>query len=185
MDNYTPIFRSAIDISLVTDSETASLTLTDMTGLPVVLIQGRAEASLQAAFGQIPARPGDLVESGQLLLARLLPDAFYLFGKIAAAELPVLSGGAVVTDYRHGKAVLALRGEPAPALLSKLCGLNFGAFPNMHAAQTTAAKITALIARCDEEIGPVYYLHVDRPFGQYFWETVWEAGQEFGIRRTI
>ena len=48
-------------------------------------------------------------------------------------------------------------------------------------AQTSAAKIKTLIARYDEGGTPTYYLHVDRALGQYFWEVVWDAGEEFGI----
>jgi heterotetrameric sarcosine oxidase gamma subunit len=86
-------------------------------------------------------------------------------------------------DYTHGKAVVRLSGMAAPDLLSKTCGLDFHdtVFPNLRAAQTSAAKIKTLIVRYDQEATPTYFLHVNRPLGQYFWEVVWDVGQEFGL----
>jgi sarcosine oxidase gamma subunit len=71
-------------------------------------------------------------------------------------------------------------------VLGKICGLDFHdtIFPNLRVAQTSAAKIKTLIARYDTAERPTYFLHVNRPLGQYFWETVWDAGQEFGLTAT-
>jgi hypothetical protein len=59
--------------------------------------------------------------------------------------------------------------------------LDFAAttFPNLHVAQSSAAKIKTLIAREDEGTTPGYYLHVDAPSGQYFCDAVLDAGREF------
>ncbi len=85
------------------------------------------------------------------------------------------------TDYRHGTAVVSLRGSAAPHVLSKVCGLDFAepAFPDLQVRQTSAAKIETLIVRCDEDAVRVYLLHVHRPFGQYMWDTVGDAAVEF------
>ena len=101
-----------------------------------------------------------------------LDEAFKQAGRFAHA-----------TDFTHGKAVLKLAGSAAAEALSKICGLDFyeTAFGNMQVKQTSAAKITTLIARCDEGDIPAYFLHVERALGQYFFETLWDAGQEFGI----
>jgi heterotetrameric sarcosine oxidase gamma subunit len=169
------------------------LGVSDLTGAQVTLIQGQAGDILQTHFPAIPARPGDLVEAGQGLLARLTATEFYLFGKSPAARLPSAAEldesfdqakrFAHATDYTHGKAILKVNGAMAGELLSKLCGLDFyeSAFPNMQVKQSSAAKIKTLIARCDEAGAPAYFLHVDRSLGQYFFEAVWDAGQEFEI----
>lgn len=194
MAQYKPIFRSPITGPELRSEATAAsslLALSDLTGVPVIRIQGQADRVLQAQFGQVPARVGELVEVGDGLLARLTLTEFYLFGRSAEAGLPsasaldqLLVGSdlfAHATDFTHGKAVLRLTGYPAPDLLSKICGLDFRitVFANSRVAQTSAAKIKTLIARYDEG-APTYFLHVDRPLAQYFWETVWDAGQEFG-----
>jgi sarcosine oxidase subunit alpha len=146
---------------------------------------------LREQFSDIPAKPGDVVEIEAGFLARLTPQEFYLFGNSAGAQLPSAAeleasfGGAFAhtTDYTHGQTLLKLRGAEAAEALSKICGLDFHdpVFPNMRVKQTSAAKIKTLIARIDENGEPTYHLHVSRPLGQYFWETLWDAGQEFGI----
>ncbi len=193
MSDPNPVFRSPITIMSAPTTQPSNLTLSDLSGVPVILVQGEAGELLKQYFAQIPAKPGDLVAAGDGLLARLTPVEFYLFGLSANAKLPSAAAldeslvktqrFAQATDYTHGKAVVRLVGEAAPELLSKVCGLDFydTVFPNLHVAQSSAAKIKALIARYDDNKRPTYFLHVNRPLGQYFWEVIWDAGQEFGI----
>jgi heterotetrameric sarcosine oxidase gamma subunit len=189
MTGYTPVYRSPIhDASPVA---TPRFSLRDLSGVRVILIQGAADELLQRTFGSLPDRPNQMVSAGDGLLARLTVTQFYLFGLSPASNLPsatMLDAHfreaqlfAHATDYSDGIAVLRLVGSAAPELLSKICGLDFHSdrFPNLHVAQTSAAKIKTLIARYDEEHTPGYYLHVDAPSGQYFWETVLDAGQEY------
>jgi heterotetrameric sarcosine oxidase gamma subunit len=170
------------------------LTLADLSGVPVILIQGEAGELLLEYFLAVPAKPGDLVAVGEGLLARLTPTNFYLFGLSLLAKLPSANQLddsfakhrciAHATDFTHGKAVFKLAGATARQMLSKICGLDFQdqGFPNLHVAQTSAAKIKTLIARFDQVGELTYFLHIDRPLGQYFWEIMREAGQEFEIR---
>lgn len=193
MSNYTPIFRSPITPVAAPAVVSSQLSVADLTGVPVILIQGEAGDLLNQHFAQIPTRPGDLVEVGGGLLARLTPTELYLFGLSPNAELPSaaaiedsLAKGqrfAHATDYTHGKVIIRLAGAAAAELLSKICGLDFDhtVFPNLHVAQTSAAKIKTLIARYDVVNVPTYFLHVNRPLGQYFWEIIWDAGQEFDL----
>ena len=195
MSKYDPIFRSPITISNLQPpaprSSVPNLTLSDLTGVQISLIQGEADDILKQEFGEIPVDIGDLVEIGAGLLARLTPIEFYLFEKSPKGDLPPTadtdkkfsSSFIHATDLTHGKAVLRLVGGQAAGLLNKICGLDFqdAVFPNGQVAQTSAAKIKTLIARYDEGGTPTYYLHVDRPLGQYFWEVVQDAGEEFGI----
>lgn len=193
MSTYNPIFRSPITAVSVPTAPSAELTLADLTGVPVIHIQGEAGDLLKGHFTQIPAKPGDVVEASGGLLARLTPAEFYLFGLSVSASLPAVADldnmfaqaqrFAHATDYTHGKAVLRLAGTAASAVLSKICGLDFydAVFPSGRVAQTSAAKIKTLIVRFDQDQIPAYYLHVNRPLGQYFWEVVQDAGQEFGL----
>jgi len=197
MTEYNPIFRSPITPKKVQASPSGSrslapnVSLSDHTGVKISLIQGEADDTLKKEFGHIPGNPDDLIEIGNGFLARLTPTEFYLFSKSpdgdlsSAATLNEKFAGSFVhaTDLTHGKAVSRLMGSLAASLLSKICGLDFhnSVFPNGQVAQTSAAKIRTLIARYDEGGTPTYYLHVDRALGQYFWEVVQDAGEEFGI----
>jgi sarcosine oxidase subunit gamma len=188
MNNYTPLVRSPIR---ATPQVNSRFSLSDLSGVPVILIQGAVDELLQKNFGNVPSKPNQMVRAGDGLLARLSPANFYLFGTSPTTDLPsaaMLDAHfreanlfAHATDYSGGTAVLRLVGNAAPELLSKICGLDFHAsrFPNLFVAQTSTAKIKTLIARYDEGQTPGYYLHVDAPSGQYFWETVLDAGQEF------
>ena len=192
MTEYNPIFHSPLALPTIVPVS-SGLRLSDLSGVQVTVSQGEATQGLKKQFSEVPARPGDLVDVGEGYLACLTPTEFYLFGKSTAAKLPSnheleqgyakTKNSAYTTDYTHGRAVLKLKGANAAETLSKICGLDFSdpAFPNLKIKQTSAAKIKTLIARCDEDGEPTYHLHVNRPFGQYFWETLWDAGQEFGI----
>lgn len=196
MSDYSPIFRSPIvmpDHPVPEVSQVSGLALSDLSGVSITLIQGKVQEALQERFGNRPDQPGQAVKVGEGLLACLSPTEFYLFGTSLTARLPAavdlnqtlsgLSPSACATDLTHGKAVLRLVGHPAAELLSKICGVACydPIFPNLHVVQTSAAKIKTLIARYDEDETPAYFLHVDRPLGQYFWKVLWDAGQEFGI----
>jgi sarcosine oxidase subunit gamma len=189
MTAYTPIYRSPIRGGPTRGN--SRFTLADLSGAPVVLIQGQVADLLQERFGGAPARPGDMMRLDEGCLARLTATHFYLFGATLTASLPaaaVLDAGfqqagrfAHATDYSGGTAILALAGQAAPEVLSKLCGLDFhpNRFPDLHVAQTSVAKIKALIARHDEGASLHYSLHVDAASGHYLWDVVWDAGQEF------
>jgi len=189
MSGSTPLFRSPISSTLF--KANPRFNLSDLSGVPIILIQGAVDELLQKNFGNIPGRANQMVRVGDGLLARLTATQFYLFGTSSMANLPsatMLENNfreanlfAHATDYTYGTAVLRLQGSAAPEVLSKICGLDFysGVFPNLQVAQTSAAKIKTLVARYDEGQTPAYYLHVDAPSGQYFWETLVDAGQEF------
>jgi sarcosine oxidase, subunit gamma len=189
MSGSTPLFRSPIRST--PPQSTPLFNLSDLSGVPVILIQGAVDEFLQKNFGNVPSRPNQMVRVGDGLLARLTATQFYLFGTSPMADLPsatMLDSHfreanlfAHATDYTYGTAVLRLQGSAAPEVLSKICGLDFysGVFPNLQVAQSSAAKIKTLVARYDEGQTPAYYLHVDAPSGQYFWETLLDAGQEY------
>jgi len=189
MTGSVPLFRTPIRGT--SPKSNPRFNLSDLSGVPVILIQGAVDELLQKDFGNVPSRPNQMVRVGDGLLARLTATQFYLFGTSPLADLPsatMLESRfreanlfAHATDYSYGTVVLRLEGSAASTVLSKICGLDFysGIFPNLQVAQTNAAKIKTLVARYDEGQTLAYYLHVDAPSGQYFWETLLDAGQEY------
>lgn len=193
MTNFEPIFRSPITLPTTPPRANPQVVVSDLTGVPIRLLQGQIDDILKKESLKPPATVGQVTDQGEGFLARLLPTELYLFGKSRTANLPTAATlndrfrqanrFAQATDYTAGKAVLKLSGTATQNLLSKLCGLDFyeTAFPNGQVKQSRVAKISALIARWDEAETSTYFLQVDRPFGQYFWDAVWDAGQEFQI----
>jgi sarcosine oxidase subunit gamma len=186
---YTPSYHSPIHGGPTGDND--RFALADLSGAPVVLIQGEVADLLQERFAGASLRAGDMILLDEGYLARLTVTQFYLFGATASANLPTAAtldaafrqAGrfAHATDYSGGTAILRLVGQAVPEVLSKLCGLDFrpDRFPNLHVAQTSVAKIKTLVARHDDGASPSYSLHVDAPSGQYLWDVVLDAGREF------
>ncbi len=196
MTTGDPVFRSAIAEAAPAGFDSPELELRDLSGLGVTLVQGDVGEVLKTRWPDLPDQPGAMTDVGGALLGRLTSREFYLFARLPSAALPSVTElnesfaragrSAHATDHRHGKAVLKLSGSAASETLSKICGLDFDdkAFSNMQIRQTSAAKIKTLIARCDEHGTRVYFLHVNRPFGQYFWDTVSDAALEFRKENT-
>jgi len=89
---------------------------------------------------------------------------------------------AAVTDVSHGRAVFALSGPDAPAVLAKGCSLDFHprVFGPGRCAQSRLAKCQALIHQTTG--APEFEIYVPRSFAQYAWTWLEDAGQEFGLR---
>lgn len=163
----------------------SQVTLTDVSAQGVIDIRGRtADQALKTLYDAVPGSPGSVTLTRDGALACLRPDQFTLLLNNGANRdaLDALDGMTVtITDVTHGRAIMRLTGEKAPSVLPKICGLNFAdaAFPNLHAAQTSLAKVRALIVRSDRDSLPAYYLVVDRSLGAYVWGVVDDAAQEF------
>lgn len=176
----SPLAQIAAD-----STPSAQITLTDVSHHGMIDIRGRtAEQNLKTLYDAVPDSPGNVTVTRDGLLARLRPDQFALLLTEGANRnvLNALGSAAVtITDVTHGRAIMLLSGAQAGEVLPKVCGLSFhdAAFPNLHAAQTSLAKVRALIVRSDRDSLPAYYLVVDRSLGAYVWGVVDDAAQEF------
>ena len=91
---------------------------------------------------------------------------------------------AALTDVSHSRAILALSGYDARAVLSKGCPLDFHprVFGPGRCAQSRLAKCQVLIHQTSAT--PAFEIYVHRSFAQYAWTWLEDAGQEFGVRIT-
>ena len=122
-------------------------------------------------------------------LARLTTDEYLLL--CDAAELPKWTEALVESppdcvhflDHTSGLAGVRLTGPKSGELLSKLSELDtsHAAFPNLHCAQTKCAEIHGTLMRADLGPLPSYDLYFPREFGEYMWEVIFHAGEEFGV----
>jgi sarcosine oxidase subunit alpha len=88
-----------------------------------------------------------------------------------------------VTDITHGWSEIRVIGPASQELLSKVCGLDFHptAFPDGAAKQSSLVKTAQLIIRRDIDELPTFSIIGAQSLGAYIWDTMVEAGQEFGL----
>lgn len=98
------------------------------------------------------------------------------------AEMPT-DGHVSVVDWTHGRAQFRLTGAEAPSALEKVCGLDWSdhMMPNGAVTSGSVAKVTCDLIRDDVDDTASYLVLCDRSFGQYLFDTLVDAGDEFGI----
>jgi heterotetrameric sarcosine oxidase gamma subunit len=115
-------------------------------------------------------------------LIAVAPGCFYVAGLASdiawLVKEAVPATEAAVTDLSHGRAVLALEGEAASAVLQKCVAIDISALPPGRAAQTMIHHIDVLIHRRSET---EFRLLVLRSFAEALAEWVLDAGLEEGI----
>jgi sarcosine oxidase subunit gamma len=85
---------------------------------------------------------------------------------------------------RDSHAWLAVAGDAAPEMFAKLCAVDLRAskFGDLAIAQTSIAKISAIVVRADIGANPVFHLLVDSAAALYFCDCLLDAAEEFGGR---
>ncbi len=135
-------------------------------------------AALGVGFGRA-LRRGDGV-----LVVGSGPGEWLLIGAPGmAASLAAAPTGSVTVDLTHGRALVRLTGADAAKALSKVCAIDLRdrVTPDGTAFRSTVAKVVTDVVRDDVEGVRSYLLHCERSSGQYFFDTLLNAGQEFGI----
>lgn len=163
--------------------------LADETPNGKLLLEGdHADSVLMEAFDL-----GSLqINEGRDGIYRLRNDLFFLStppGKEVRAQKKLTATSktseqfVTVTDITHGRAEMRVIGPASQELLSKVCGLDFhpSALPNETAKQSSLAKTTQLIIRGDIGELPAFSIIGARSLGPYVWDTLMEAGGEFGV----
>jgi heterotetrameric sarcosine oxidase gamma subunit len=144
--------------------------LTDWSGRQVLDVRGRERpAALTGDF--VPEVVGDVARVDNGFWVRLRMDRWFFVAD--AAGVVVESEGSSVTDVTHAYGILHLSGTRAADVLAQVSALDFSdrAFPNDHAAQTSLAKVAALIVRHDAPPRG-YVILVDRSLAAYVWSVL-------------
>ncbi len=118
-----------------------------------------------------------LADSEVLLLpdpAKPAPDA------IPAGE-PQPGAGCYPVPRRDSHAWFLLTGRLARPCLQKLCGVDLRAdrFPNLSVAQTSVARLNAILIRQDLSATPGFHLLADSASALYLWDVLMDAMSEF------
>ena len=165
------------------------LALADETPNGKLLLEGdQVESVVTAAFDL-----GSLkINEGHDGIYRLRNDLFFIStppGREVRAQKKLITTlktseqFVTVTDITHGRAEIRVIGPHSQELLSKVCGLDFhlSAFPNETAKQSSLVKTTQLIIRSDIGELPAFSIIGVQSLGPYVWDTLMEAGREFGV----
>jgi sarcosine oxidase subunit alpha len=162
----------------------AELTLSDESALSKFVIRAASGTTTRASLAQVFA--GSRTSQG-VLIAGTRPDEWMLLGSLEdvdarLSEMP-LDGHASIVDWTHGRAMFRLTGHDATKALEKLCGLDWSdpMMPNRAVSSGSVAKVTCDLIRDDVGATPSYLVLCDRSFGQYLFDTLIDAADEFGI----
>ena len=162
----------------------ADLRITDCTPLAKILVLGHEGGAFGVPFGR-----AERDEDGVLVVGSG-PGEWTLFGpsgtagqlaeRVATALLP--DDGAVF-DLTHGRALVRLTGERSRDLLAKECGLDLAdhVCPDGAALRSAVAGLASDLVRDDRDGARSYLLHCERSSGQYLFDSLLDAGDEFGV----
>jgi sarcosine oxidase, subunit gamma len=136
------------------------------------------------------------LQAGGELAARLAPTEIFLIDSFAGtrelirrldaawgwgAEIPrKLIGYPMPRSESH--AWFLISGEHAPAMFAKICGVDLRAhrFAVGSIAQTSLAKMSAIIVRIDLGGVPAFHVLADSASAEYLWTCLLDAMAEFG-----
>ena len=167
----------------------APVTLTDWTPMAKVLLRTAPGGAMATALG-VPFGAARRDSTGALIVASgpgewLLLGPPGTAGSLAERWAGVADDGLVsVVDVTSGRVAIRLTGEPAAALLAKVCALNLTAAAPGEVFRSSVAKVVTEIVRDDRGGAPSYLLLCDRSFGRYLADALVDAGREFGIAVT-
>ena len=183
----SPAFESPV----VRSYETApggSLMLSDASATTKWLVRGGSDGAAADRLA-VPFGSSHPTEGGALVLGSR-PGEWIILGT-AGAVAEVVSGlegldssdFVSALDWTHGRALFRINGADAPRMLEKVCSLDWSdpMTPDGAVASASVAKVTCDIARNDMDGTPSYLIFCDRSFGQYLFDALIDAGDEFGI----
>jgi sarcosine oxidase subunit gamma len=190
----------AADFGADTEAELArakTLALVDLSPLPRTGFKGTGTIEWLASQGLAigPDSNRAYAQSDGALAARLAPSEIFLLDGLAGAGTLVArldqawSWGEArprtLTGYPMPRADshcwFAVSGVHAPAMFAKICGIDLRPhkFAEGQIAQTSVARISAIVIRMTGTPVPAFHLLADSASGEYLWDCVIDAMDEF------
>jgi heterotetrameric sarcosine oxidase gamma subunit len=166
----------------------AEVKITDCTPLAKVLVLAPSDGELAHALG-VPFGRAARDEYGTLVIGSgpgewLLLAAPGTSAAVIQRARAIQDGGLVsVFDATHGRALVRITGSRAPDLLTKVCAIDLAdeVTPDGAAFRSSVAKLVTDVVRDDRRDSRSYLLHCERSSGQYLFDALIDAGDEFGI----
>jgi heterotetrameric sarcosine oxidase gamma subunit len=198
VDETTPVARSPIAPVHPTTIEhgwevsarrsAAGLKITDCTPLAKVLVlastDGELASTLGVPFGRAlrDARGTLVVGSGpgEWLLLAAPGTSTAVTQRVEKVKDERLVS---IFDLTHARALVRITGHRTLDLLAKVCAIDFadGVTPNGAAFRSSVAKLVTDVVRDDRDGEISYLLHCEWSSGQYLFDALIDAGDEFGI----
>jgi heterotetrameric sarcosine oxidase gamma subunit len=166
----------------------AELRIMDCTPLAKVLVRASADGEVARALGVPFGRAARDVQ--ETLVVGSGPGEWLLLSPpgasaaVAGRLKEVQDEGLVsVFDATHGRALMRITGARAADLLAKVCGVDLSdeITPDGAAFRSSVAKLVTDVVRDDQDGARSYLLHCERSSGQYLFDALIDAGDEFGI----
>jgi sarcosine oxidase subunit gamma len=175
------------------------LAIADLSVMPHAGFKGRGTVEWLTAQGLEIGAESNVAypQSGGEMAARLAPTEIFLLDSLAgtgalmsrlnaawewapSAPRPA-QGYPLPRQDSHGWFMVA--GEFAPEMFAKMCGVDLrrDRFAQGTIAQTSLAKMSAIIIRADRGGNAAYHVLADIASAEYLWSCLMDAGNEFGI----
>ncbi len=162
--------------------------LMDCTPLAKVLVLASTDGEVARALG-VPYGRAARDEHGTIVVGSG-PGEWLLLAQPGASatvagrveEMPD-EGVVSVFDVTHGRALMRITSTRAADLLAKVCGIDLSEeiTPDGAAFRSSVAKLVTDVVRDDRDGERSYLLHCERSSGQYLFDALIDAGDEFGI----
>jgi heterotetrameric sarcosine oxidase gamma subunit len=166
----------------------AELKITDFTPLAKVLVLastgGELACALSVPFGRAARDESETLVVGSGPGEWLLLAAPGTSAAVTRRVEEMHDEGIVsVYDVTHGRALVRITGPRTPDLLAKVCAIDFSVAvtPDGAAFRSSVAKLVTDVVRDDRDGEISYLLHCERSSGQYLFDALIDAGDEFGI----
>ncbi len=176
-------------------AQIARCALADLSPLARAGFRGRDAAQyLVSREFRLPEAPNRAVHQADGSLAvRLSATEYLLLGGLAddgeriareEASWRMDERACYLLPRQDTHAWLALTGRHAGEVMAKLCAVDLSgkAFPDGRVAQTSVARVNAIVVNAGHGDLPCFHLLVDSALACYFWPALLDAMQEFGGR---
>jgi len=177
--------------SRIRGGEDAPLALVDLSPLMRTGIKGpRARAWLDESEWPVPEANNTAARHASGALVLRLGDNELLIlcdprdpdRTVQELEAAIPGAGAWSVPRRDSYCWFLLHGKAAVDCLAKLCGVDLRgtAFPPGAVAQTSVARLNAIVCRDPESAVPAFHLLADSASSIWFWDALLDAMAEFG-----
>lgn len=180
------------------DATARRMGLADLSPLPRCGFKGAGTVDWLAGAGlAVPAEPNWATRQAEGSLAlRLAANEIFLLGDLrgegalvrglteawSAAGVPPAAPRGFPVPRQDSHTWMLVSGTHAAEMLAKLCGVDLrpAKFENGRIAQTSAAKMSVILARDDQGGTLAYHLLCDSASAGYMWDCLLDAMMEFG-----